>query len=166
MPRRTMTNNERYELLAAVFCQVEDDCDETVRLFMSDTAQHAGTDYAIDYFHDAYIQLWGMSPPRRVAITYNGEIKGVSILKPEPMDRPSSIYISEENWDIPAIDQALVRMAIEKARSILEAVQTYGGKTEEVTRLLSTAGNVGYSNDLERLIKGFCSYVADNSGDR
>ena len=155
-----MTDNERYELLAAMYCQLRNDADEDLRLFRG-TEQHGETDLATDHFYNAYIRLWGLNPPRRIIVDCTGEITAVQVLKPQPLDRPELVQISRENWDVPAIDKELVQMAIARAKSILEAVETYSGKTEVVTKLLTDASSRTYRKDLERLIEGFVSYAAN-----
>ena len=135
--RMTMTNDERYALLKVLLCHLDNEDDETIRIFHGED-QHSETDYAFSDFYHVYLKLWQLTPPRRVSIDCNGNIKSVTLFTPE------WVNLSEKNWNIPAIDQALFQLALDKADRLMKTVTMFGGNEP--------------TNKLEQLEKRFDNY--------
>ena len=129
-----MTDGERHELLKSVICHADNGDDDDLRIFEG-MEKHAGTDVAVYGWDTVILRLYG-SPSREIWFDSLGEITHVAILKWRPMDKPDKIALSEENWNVPEIDRALLEWARSKAEKILDTVKMFGGETRSILERL------------------------------
>lgn len=125
-----MTDGERHELLKSVICHADNGDDDDISIFHG-MEKHAGTDATIYEWETLILRLYG-SPNREIWFDSLGEITHVAILKWRPMDKPDKIALSEENWNVPEIDRALLEWARKKAQKILDTVKMFGGETRSI----------------------------------
>ena len=128
-----MTRDERYLLLKSVFCQMDDEDDDDIVIIRRGDKN----DCELAHFDEIRLRLWSLSPPRLVRIDCCGDIKNVSLLRTVRFDRPEINSLSEENWDIPAVDRALLQWATDKANDILKTVKMLDGSSARPTPTVS-----------------------------